>query len=356
MPSTARIALDAFGGDSCPGPEVDGALAAAKNGVNVTLVGDAAKLARALDKRGSWGELPITIQHAPEVITMHDGPAKAIRSKPDASMPMCFDLVRSGEADAAMSAGNSGAMLACGLFKYRRIKGIDRPAFVTSLPTRSKGWTVMLDVGANVECRPINFVQFAVMGAVYAQFKHGKPRPRVGLLANASEVSKGTELTRATHGLLAEHKSDAYEYVGYVEGGALYSGDVDVVVTDGFSGNIALKIAEATGRLIGTWLKDAVGRGGVTSKLGGLLMRGPFDELRGMLDPDSYGAAPLLGVQDVAFICHGGASPAAIGRALELAARSVDEELIPKLSTALAAAAPLFAAAKANPVSEGPNP
>lgn len=348
MPDAARIALDAFGGDACPGPEIDGAIAAARRDVHVILVGDEAKLAAALKERGGIDGLPISIRHAPDVITMSDEPGKAIRNKPEASMPVCFDLVKAGEADAAMSAGNSGAMLACGLFKYRRIKGVDRPALVTSLPTRAHDWTTVLDVGANVECRPINLVQFAVMGSVYARFKHGKDHPRVGLLSNGTESSKGTELTRVVDGLMRQHDfCDGLEYVGYVEGDGLYSGEVDVIVTDGFSGNVALKIAEATGRLIGGWLKDAIMDGSIASKLGALLMRSAFSELRAMLDPDTYGAAPLLGVQGVAFICHGGSSPAAIGRSLELAARSVHDDLAGGLKAALDQAAPLFDAAKA---------
>ena len=348
MPDAARIALDAFGGDQCPGPEIEGAIAAARRGVHVILVGDEDTLAGGLNDRGGAEGLPITIRHAPDVIKMDDEPGKAIRSKPDASMPKCFELVKAGEADAAMSAGNSGAMLACGLFKYRRIKGIDRPALVTSLPTRARDWTTVLDVGANVECRPINLVQFAVMGAVYARFKHGKDKPRVGLLSNGTESSKGTELTRVVHGLMQEHDAgDRFDYTGYVEGDALYSGEVDVIVTDGFSGNVALKIAEATGRLIGGWLREAIMDGGVAGKLGALLMRSAFSDLRTMLDPDTYGAAPLLGVQGVAFICHGGASPAAIGRSLELSARSVHDDLAGELKAALDEAAPLFEAAKA---------
>ncbi|MEM6992094.1 MAG: phosphate--acyl-ACP acyltransferase, partial [Myxococcota bacterium] len=187
-----------------------------------------------------------------------------------------------------------------------------------------------------------------VMGAVYARFKHGKAKPRVGLLSNGTEASKGTELTRTVHGLLSEHDwGETGTYAGYVEGGALYSGEVDVVVTDGFSGNVALKIAEATGRLIAGWLKDAIRGAGVAGQLGGLLIRGPIRGLAGQLDPDRYGAAPLLGVQGVAFICHGAASAVAVEQALLLATRSVDEALTPKLSAALADAAPLFAEAKA---------
>jgi len=342
--SSPRIALDAFGGDHCPGPEIEGAVQAARAGTHVVLVGDRTTIERHLDHFDGWWSLPLSVHHASEVITMEDSPARAVRGRPDASMPVCFDLVKRGEADAVMSAGNSGAMMACGLFKYRRIKGVDRPALITSLPTRT-GWVDLLDIGANVDCRPINLVQFAIMGAVYAAFKHGKPRPRVGVLSNGTESGKGTELTRSVDGLLREGSLEGLVYSGYVEGSALMTGDVDVVVTDGFTGNVTLKIAEATGRLIGHWLRNSV-RGGTRRMLGAALLRPAFDELRLRLDPDSYGSAPLLGVDGPAFICHGGASANAIGTAIGLAGRSVTEELTPRLCEALALHAPLMAAAK----------
>ena len=344
MAEPARIALDAFGTDTCPGPEVEGAVGAAREGVHVVLVGDEARLQPLLNSAGA-GDLPITIHHAPDRIAMDDSPSKAVRAKPDASMPKCFDLVKQGEADAVMSAGNSGAMLACGLFKYRRIKGVDRPALVSTLPTTS-GVVTFLDVGANVECRPINLTQFALLGAVYARFKDGKVRPRVGLLSNGSEEGKGTDLTRATHRLLEEHPSEDFEYAGYAEGHDIFGGELDVIVTDGFTGNVALKTAEATGRLIGRWLRRAIDTG-TRSKLGALLLRPAFTQLKTMLDPDTYGAAPLLGVSGIAFICHGSASGYAIANSLRWAARSVSEELLPQLADAIVRHKPLFEASKA---------
>lgn len=345
MATPTRIALDAFGGDACPGPEVQGALEAARGGVHVVLVGDETKLTATLDGHPGWRDLPIEIHHAPDVITMEDTPSKAVRQKPEASMPVAFDLVKQGKADAVMSAGNSGAMLACGMFKYRRIRGVDRPALVASLPT-SSGFVTFLDVGANVECRPINFVQFALLGSLYARFKHGRARPRVGVLSNGTESGKGTDLTRAVDRILSEHRCDDFDYGGYAEGGSMLAGEFDVVVSDGFTANVALKVAEATGRLIGRWLKEKVTSGPV-AKLGALLLRPAFMQLRGMLDPDSYGAAPLLGVGGVAFICHGSASPFAISTALGLAARSVDEDLIEKQAEALQRNQALMQAAKA---------
>ncbi|MEM8628063.1 MAG: phosphate acyltransferase PlsX, partial [Pseudomonadota bacterium] len=293
-----------------------------------------------------WSSLPLSLHHAQDVITMAESPSKAVRAKPEASMPKCFELVKNEQADAVMSAGNSGAMLACGLFKYRRLKGVDRPALVTALPTRKGAFTTFLDVGANVECRPVNLTQFAVMGAVYSRFKYGHDKPRVALLSNGTEDGKGTELTRVVHKLLQEHPTELFDYRGYAEGGDLFSDEVDVLVTDGFSGNIALKVAEATGRTIGGWLKDAISSG-MRAQAGALLMKPALMGLKSALDPDSYGAAPLLGVRGMAFICHGAASSYAIGRSLQLAARSVSEQLTPQLEQTIHAHRGLFEASKA---------
>ena len=344
MAEPARIALDAFGTDDCPGPEIEGAIGAAKDGVEVILVGDEAKLQPALREAGGEA-LPISIHHAPDTIEMGESPSKAVRAKPDASMPKCFDLVKAGEAEAVMSAGNSGAMFVCGLFKYRRIKGVDRPALVTTLPTKS-GVVTFLDVGANVECRPVNLTQFAVLGAIYSRFKDGIDKPRVAVLSNGTEEGKGTELTRAAHRLLEEHPSEDFAYVGYAEGDGLFSGEFDVIVADGFTGNVALKIAEATGRLIAGWVRQGI-ESSARTKLGALLMKPALMQLKTALDPDTYGAAPLLGVGGLAFICHGSASPFAIANSLKWAKRSVRKELGPQLADAVVRHKPLFEASKA---------
>lgn len=241
------IALDAFGSDNCPDVEVEAAVIAARGGHSIILVGDQPILERSLGRFDGVSRLPLRIHHASETIVMDDSPAKAVRGKPDASMPVCFDLVRRGEANAVISAGNSGAMLACGLFKFGRIKGVDRPAIVNNVPG-PRSSCALLDMGANVECKPLNLVQFAVMGAAFATCTQGKARPRVGVLANGSEEGKGTDLTRAAHRLLREGPSAAFSYVGYVEGKDLFSAEVDVVITDGFTGNIALKVLEGTAR------------------------------------------------------------------------------------------------------------
>lgn len=350
MPTT--IALDAFGGDDCPHAEVDAAIRAARDGMPVILVGDREKLAAALarrevllDSEGRAAGLPLRVHHASEVITMDDTPSKVVRAKTDASMLVCFDLVKQGLAQAVVSAGNSGAMLACGLMKFGRLKGIDRPAISATIP-RMRGQCLLLDVGANVDCKTINLVQFAVLGAIFARTSHGVARPRVGLLSNGSEEGKGTELTRAAHRALAAHPSADFVYVGYVEGKDIFKDDrCDVVVTDGFTGNVALKVLEATAVSFAGQLRAAIGER-TLSKVGALLMRPALALLKDRLDPDTHGGAPLLGADGVAIISHGGASPTALYNGIRLAGQYAARDLTPALRTAVAAHKDLFAAAK----------
>jgi glycerol-3-phosphate acyltransferase PlsX len=345
--ATRKIALDAFGGDHCPHVEVEAAVLAARAGHEVILVGDRQKLLPQLAIAGITrfeGEEGISIHHASEVITMDDSPSKVVRSKPDASMPVCFDLVRRGVAAAVVSAGNSGAMLACGLFRFGRLKGIERPAIISSFP-RVQGHCVLIDMGANVECKPIHLAQFAVMGAVFARTVHGVAHPRVGVLSNGSEEGKGTELTRAVHRVLSETSSPAFSFVGYVEGKDFFKDTVDVIVTDGFTGNVALKVMEGTASGLVQFFKQAV-LATARTKLGALIMRPAFRALAERLDPDSYGGAPLLGVDGVAIICHGGAGPKAIAGGIRLAADYAARDLTPALRSAVADHKELFAAAK----------
>ena len=346
-----RIALDAFGGDACPGPEVEAAVAAARAGYQLLLVGDEARLGPLLE-RASGGAVPdgIEVVHAPDVIAMDDTPARAVRQKPEASMPRAFDLVLEGRAEAVVSAGNSGAMLACGLFKFRRIRGVDRPAICTRLPMRG-GYFQLLDAGANVECRPVNLVQFAVLGAVYQAIQLGRERPRLAVLANGTEEGKGTDLTRAAHQCLREHPSPNFEYRGYIEGN-MFRGDVDVVVTDGFTGNIALKVAEAAGAFIGDEIK-ALARGRARLALGGMLLRPAFQHVRELVHPDYYGGAPLLGVRHLAIICHGSSGARTLTTAIAQAARLVEQELTPKLTRAIEEHSALTDAAKGTEAAAG---
>ncbi len=344
--TTGKIAVDAFGGDNCPDIEIEAAVGAVRSGLRVILVGDEARLHERLAQIDASERAAIEVHHASEVITMEDSPSKAIRNKRDASMPVCFDLVKAGEADAVVSAGNSGMMLACGLFKFRRIRGVDRPAIVTCFPN-PKDATVLLDMGANVECKPINLVQFAVMGSVYASAEYGKRRPVVGLLSNGTEDSKGTDLTRASHRLLRAHPSETFEYAGYIEGKDLFGGEIDVVVTDGFTGNVVLKTVEGTARLIVNLLREAVAASSLSAKLGARLMRPAFDQFKRNSDPDTYGGAPLLGVDGISVICHGGSSTRAMLNGIRLADRFARQGMTPGLRDALGQHEALFAAAKA---------
>lgn len=344
------IAVDASGSDAGPQVEIEAAVVAARRGYNIILVGDEAVLREGLARHPGADRLPLRVHHAAAVITMDDSPGKAVRAKPDASMPVCFDLVRSGEAQAVVSAGNSGAMLACGLFKFGRIKGVDRPAIISEIPGPT-GSCVLLDMGANVECRPLNLVQFAVMGATFARVALGKPMPVVGILANGSEDSKGTELTRAALRLLRTHPCPDFHLRGHVEGKDIFGGEVDVIVTDGFTGNITLKALEATARALVKFAREAIG-GRKLSLLGAALMKPSLRALARRLDPDTVGGAPLLGVDGIAIVCHGGASPRAIAAGIGLADRYVIQGLGSGLRDAIASHRPLFAAAKA----EGENP
>lgn len=336
-----RVALDAFGGDNCPEVEIDAALACASADTEIILVGDAAVLERALRERGvSLPHPGLKIEDAKGVITMEDSPAKAVRAKPDASMPRSFDLVREGKADAVVSAGNSGAMLACGLFRFRRVKGVDRPAIITKFPA-IEGHTFLLDMGANVECRPLNLSQFAVMGATYASVEIRDRKIRVGVLSNGTESSKGTELTRATHHALQTHAPANMDYVGYVEAKDIYAGHADVIVTDGYTGNIALKVAEGSVQAFASILRQQIGLA-LRTKIGAWLTTPAFRGVRKHVEPDNYGGAPLLGVRGVAIISHGSSSAAALVNAVAVARRCVEQQLTPKLENDLAGANPMF--------------
>jgi glycerol-3-phosphate acyltransferase PlsX len=346
--SRLPVAIDAMGGDRHPGPEVEAAIAVAQEDVPVLLVGDRprveAALAVAREQLEVDGALPIAVRHCAEAITMDDPPAAAVRAKKGASMPVCFDLVLAGEASSVVSAGNSGAMLACGLFKYKRIKGVDRPAIVTTFPTL-RGSCCLLDMGANVDLRALNFVQFAVMGARYAAFEHDKERPLVGILSNGTEDSKGTPLTRAAHELLGAHASPDFDYAGYVEGRAVFEGKVDVVVTDGFTGNVALKMVEGTAHALGVFLRRGIEQSPL-SRMGAAMMRTAFDEVKRRVHPDNYGGAPLLGVNGVAVICHGSSSAVALANGTRAAHRFAQRNVGPELAASLDRHAAVIAAAK----------
>ena len=335
------VAVDAMGGDHAPGPEVEGAVAAVRERVaRVVLVGDEARVRQELGRHDAAGLEGITIQHASEVILMADHPAVAAKGKKDSSMRVAFDLAKARTVDAVVSAGNSGAMLACGLFVMRRLHGVERPAIVTTFPTVN-GVCAIIDMGANVECRPETLAQFAVLGAVYARLLHGKARPRVGLLSNGEESIKGTELTRGAHKLLSAVVDKDFDFIGYVEGRDIFGGDVDVVVTDGFTGNVVLKTSEGAASAITAIMRREI-LATTMGKLGALLLRGTFRRLKQILDVDEHGGAPLIGVDGVAVLTHGAASARAMKNGIRVAASFVESGLPEAVATAIAKHAPLW--------------
>ncbi|MBI5286603.1 MAG: phosphate acyltransferase PlsX [Deltaproteobacteria bacterium] len=306
-----KIAVDAMGGDYAPSVVVEGAVWAARDtGIPLILVGDRDRVEDEL-KKHEWRDLPISIKHASEVVGMDESPTQAIRRKSDSSIKVCFDLVKGGEANAVVSAGNSGAAMAASIFILKRLKGVDRPAIAVTLPTM-KDPVVMLDMGGNVDCKPIHLVQFAIMGDVYARYVLKRERPRIGVLSNGEEEGKGNELTRSTHAIL---KEGSLNYIGYVEGRDIYYGDVDVVVCDGFVGNVALKLSEGLADAISTMFKEAV-LSSIPARLGYLLLRKGLMDLKRRIDYSEYGGAPLLGIGGICIISHGASTAKAIKNAI----------------------------------------
>lgn len=333
-----RIAFDAFGSDGRPEPELAALVLALESGLAIDLVGDREVLV---------GRVPIDagerlrVIDAREQITMDESPARAVKGKPDASLNVAIRRLRAGEVDAVVSAGNSGAILAAALLGLGRIPGVDRPAILTRFP-HLEGSTILLDAGANVECRPLNLVQFAVMGSVFASREQGhasaRARPRVAILSNGSEASKGTALTRASAKLLDEHPSELFEFIGYVEPEGLFDGRCEVVVTDGWTGNMVLKASEAA---LGLWPRFAA-----SVRAGAKPAADLLDTRIEALDPDTHGGAPLIGVDGAVIICHGAAGPRALYNALALAQRMALGALTATLRRAIADHRPLFDAAR----------
>jgi len=315
----ARVAVDAMGGDRGPAEIVAGALAARAAGVTPVLFGPSA-----LDAQG------LELREAPEVIAMHEKPAEAVRAKPDSSLVAAVRAVAEGDADAVVSAGNTGAMLAAGLLELRRLPGVMRPAIAVPIPSK-RGPCVLVDAGANADARPEHLVQFATMGAVFAEEILGVARPEVRLLSIGEEREKGNQLTLEAHELLA---ASELNFAGNTEGRDLLAGAADVVVTDGFTGNVALKTVEGTIRTLLESLRDEIAatpRG----KVGGLLIRPAARRLRERLDPDTYGGAYLLGLRGLAVIAHGNSSRTAIANAIRLAARGVEHDVVGRLAARL---------------------
>ncbi len=332
--ASSVIALDAMGGEHMPQAAIDGALQAVDEGIEVVLVGDADRLEAELSRRG----VSLRVHHAGDVIGMDDH-AGDVRRRGDASVMVGMRLVKEAQAGACISLGHSGATMAAAMLHLGRIPGVDRPAILASLPVQDGGFAALLDVGANAECRPNYLQQFAIMGSVYAASFLGRPNPTVGLLSIGEEPHKGTELVREAHALLAA--TPAIRFHGNIEGKDIIRGTTDVIVTDGFTGNVVLKLAEGEARTIFSWIRDALSSG-LRNRLGGLLIRPALREVAKLLDPAEYGAQPLLGVDGYAFIGHGSADARAVASALRTAGKVMRNKVVEKIRSGVAslAAAP----------------
>lgn len=312
-----KIALDAMGGDKGAPINVQGAIQACQEwpDLEVVLVGDERRLMEELKSFHLNSHIPIRIQHANDVVGMHESPVEACRTRPESSIMVCARMVAEGKAEGMVSAGNSGATMTASLLHLRRLEGISRPAIATILPTLD-GHCVMLDMGANVDCKPKHLLQFAVMGSVYYEAIFKKPNPTVGLLSIGEEENKGNELTIETHLLL---KNSGLKYIGNVEGRDIPMGKSDVVVCDGFVGNVVLKFGEGLSEALIKLIKNEV-QGHPLALLGGLLLRRGLRNIKKRVDPAEYGGAPLLGIQGISIVSHGGSNDLAIKNALRVAA------------------------------------
>lgn len=326
------IAVDAMGGDTAPKSEVEGAILAARDlRVRVILVGIEAVVRQELAKHPSARDLPIEILHASEFISMEDQVAKAVRSKKDSSIRVASRLMQRAEAQGVVSAGNTGAVMATAKIVHGMIRGVDRPALAAALPSETGKPVVVLDVGANVDSTPEMLAQFAVMGEIYSRIIFHNLRPRVGLLSIGEEEHKGNDLTKAALPLL---KALPLNFIGNVEGREIFTGAADVVVCDGFIGNVVLKVSEGVSKMIRNMLKSSL-EATATRKLGAVLSREAYRELRKRVDYSEYGGVPLLGVKGANIICHGRSNANAIKNAIRVAAEFASGRVNEKIEAEL---------------------
>ncbi len=330
-----RIAVDAMGGDQGPRVIIDGALAAARHlDLGLALVGPAGILHGELARHQDVERLDVSVVDAPEVIEMAESPAAALRRKPSASIKVAAGVVARGDAGALVSAGNTGASVMAAHAAFGMLPGVDRPALAVTVPSGDRAG-VLLDAGANVECRPGHLLQFGIMGSVHARVGLGIERPRVGLLSIGEEETKGNELIRDAHRLL---KNSPLNFIGNVEAGDVYSGSADVIVCDGFTGNIALKISEGLVDIIEVLLDEELART-FTGRVGWLLARRAFRRFRRRVDYSEYGGAPLLGVAGVCIVAHGRSSAKAVRNAVAMAYRFAAADFIQRVEQEIAVAA-----------------
>jgi glycerol-3-phosphate acyltransferase PlsX len=329
-----RIVLDAMGSDTCPEPELVAAVEAARLfGEQIILVGPAETLAPRLQTLDASPKL-IRLVDAIETISMSDkGMALALKAKrrnSKTSMAVGIDLVKSGEADAFVTAGNTGGAMTTAYFRLETIPGVERPALAATFPVKN-GYCIILDIGANPDCKPEHLVQFAIMGSIFASTARGIANPRIAILSNGEEGGKGNELVRNTYPLL---ENSGLNFIGNVEGKELFAGEADVVVTDGFTGNILLKSTEAVAKLIMDILRQQL-KSNLISMIGGSLAKPSLSKIRDLLNPDEYGAAPLLGVNGLVFIGHGRSNAHALVSAIKAARASVEANVLDSIRSAI---------------------
>lgn len=331
MPSTApRIAVDAMGGDYGPEVIVPAAVDAAREGTAIVLVGDADRINAELVRFDTDG-LDIRVHHSTQVVEMHDKPSDALRRKRDSSIQVACKLVKDGQADGVVSAGHSGASVACGMFILGRIKGVLRPALAGVMPTE-KAPVILIDVGANVDSKPQHLLQFGLMADVFAKDVLGMENPSVGVLSIGEEEGKGNATVKEAFDLFRESRMN---FIGNVEGRDIFTGNVNVAVCDGFVGNVALKLSEGLAKSMGNILKEELKRSWL-SKLGALLSLRAFKRFRTVTDYAEYGGAPLLGLKGLVVVCHGKSNPKAILNAIRMASKSVENKLHEHLAEGLA--------------------
>ena len=329
------IAVDAMGGDFAPRPVVDGALAAARHfDLGVALVGPRANLDVELARHDDVDPERIRIVEATDVVAMEDSPAAALRRKPNASIKVAAEIVARGEASALFSAGHTGATVMAAYAAFGMLPGVDRPALAATIPTRRRP-AILLDVGASVEYRPQHLLQFAIMGSVYARVAFGLENPRVGLLSIGEEATKGNELTREAHRLL---RMSPLAFIGNVEARDVYSGNADVIVCDGFTGNVALKISEGLVDVVESLLSDELSST-ITMRVGSLLTRRALRRFKRRVDYSEYGGAPLLGLAGVTIVGHGRSSAKAVRNAVALGYRFASQRFIERVEQNIAEAA-----------------
>ena len=324
-----RIVLDAMGSDTYPHPEVQAAFEASERfDLEILLVGQEKKLKPLIAEQGSSSKVHLI--HAPEVLEMGDKPARSARRKSDNSMAVGMDLVKAGEGDAFVTAGNTGGAMVNALFRLGRIRGVKRPGLTAILPTKT-GYAVALDIGANADCKPLFLLQFGVMGALYAKQVLGIANPRVGLLSNGEEKGKGNQLVKDTYPLF---EKSSLNFFGNAEPKELFNGEVDVIVTDGFMGNVLIKSSEAVSKLLLDVLKGEL-TSTFRTKIGAALAMPAFKNVKELLDPREFGAAPLLGIDGLVFVGHGRSDAMALVSAIRVAKQAVDTNLLTGLKEAI---------------------